>query len=469
MKSILFNSDKMKPERFFLIIAFLFGVSFLVLTPPFQSPDEINHFYKAYQISEGQFVSVKEDQRVGGYIPVSLVKVTELFLGLRWNAASKINSKTILGQFAIPLNEKEKVFVDFPNTAMYSFVSYLPQASIICVLRVFESPPLVLFYGARFFTLLCWIWSVFYVLKIIPFYKWFFVLMTLLPMSVFINMSLSADMVTNSISFILISYLLKLAYEEDRISNKKMAFVYLLVFLLASAKLVYIPVIVLFILIPKEKWHKPSVYYTQGIGLFVFAFATVVMWSMIMAHLYTPYSVYNTQFRDGITLVSCANMYEQLHYILTHGFYIFKVLMHSMKYSFDMYFQGCIGTFGWLDTYLPMSVIHASYAVLFIVACLDGAKAYTLSLYNKCIILSSLLATLFLILVSQHLTWDCVGGDVILTIQGRYFMPVFPLLFLLCYRDKSVQPKIVVWLVMSFSIVILLLTMKVLYERYYIS
>ena len=97
--------------------------------------------------------------------------------------------------------------------------------------------------------------------------------MTLLPMSVFINMSLSADMVTNSISIILIAYLLKLAYEEEQISNKKMIFVYLLVFLLASAKFVYIPVIVLFFLIPKEKWHKPSIYCIQGIGLFIFAFA----------------------------------------------------------------------------------------------------------------------------------------------------------------------------------------------------
>ena len=34
----------LKPHYFFLIVGFIFGTLFLVLTFPFQVPDEVNHF-----------------------------------------------------------------------------------------------------------------------------------------------------------------------------------------------------------------------------------------------------------------------------------------------------------------------------------------------------------------------------------------------------------------------------------------
>jgi len=210
---------KLKPELFFVCFASLFGLIFLILTPPFQVPDEINHFYKAYQVSEGKLLSVKHDDRVGGYIPTSLVKTTEPFLGLRWNKNAKTSFKTISEQFEIPLNPEEKTFVDFPNTSMYSPISYLPQAVSIRFLRSFSLSPLSLFYGARIFTLIFWILSIFLVIRLLPFHKWLFVLISLLPMSLFINMSLSADVASNIISFILIAYLLRMAFSNGPIKR----------------------------------------------------------------------------------------------------------------------------------------------------------------------------------------------------------------------------------------------------------
>ena len=36
-------------------LALLFGSIFVFLIPPFQSPDEPNHFLRAFQVSEGVF------------------------------------------------------------------------------------------------------------------------------------------------------------------------------------------------------------------------------------------------------------------------------------------------------------------------------------------------------------------------------------------------------------------------------
>jgi uncharacterized membrane protein len=85
------------------------------------------------------------------------------FSDLPGNKYAKTNRKIIFEQFKIPLKEEEKIFVDFPNTALYTPVSYLPQSLTIFFLRTFELPPLAIFYGARIVTLLCWIFGIFFV------------------------------------------------------------------------------------------------------------------------------------------------------------------------------------------------------------------------------------------------------------------------------------------------------------------
>ncbi len=469
MKFFNLHLDKLKPELFFVAFASFFGLIVLVLTPPFQIPDEINHFYRAYQISEGQFIAVKKDNRIGGNIPKSVVKITEPFLQLCWNMNSKTNFETIVQQFKTPLEADKKVFVDFPNTGMYSPISYFPQSVSIFVLRKFNFPPLYIFYGARIFTLLFWLFSIFYAIKIIPFYKWFFALTALLPMSLFINMSLSADVVTNLLSFLLIAYVLKLAYFEQHITTKNFIVTLAIAILLASAKLVYIPTILLFLLIPIGKFYNLKKYYTQLIVLFIISFVTALFWSHSMNNLYLPYNNYNEQFRDGATLIKCANMHEQMDYIMKHGLYIWNVFVNSIQHSFDMYYQGYIGTFGWLDTKLPMWFINLSYMILVIVAAMDINKYVKVNLYHKLIIFLSVLITISLILLSQHLTWDCVGGDIIVTIQGRYFIPVFPLLFILFYTKKFYYPPIIVLTVIFFSLISLSFTAYTLYTRYYVT
>ena len=250
LKRILKNLSQVKPSSFFLMVSLITGITFLIITPPFQVPDEINHFYKSYQISDGKFLSETKNDRLGGYIPKSFVETTKPFLGLRWNMNSKANFKTIYHQFSIPLNEDDKIFIDFPNTALYSPVSYLPQAFSIFILKNLNFSPIFIFYGSRLFTLLVWIICIWFAIKITPVYKWLITLLALLPMSIFTNMSISADVVTNILAFLLIAYFLKLAFGDKKIDLKNLLILVGLSVLLASAKLVYSPIILLFMLIP---------------------------------------------------------------------------------------------------------------------------------------------------------------------------------------------------------------------------
>src|SRR4051812_39190254 len=96
--------QKVKPQHFFLLVAIPFGLLFIIINPPFQVPDEPHHFYKAWQISEGQFISLKNNQRVGGYIPKSIEHIATLFSYMTYNSEKmKMKEYSFAGFLKIPL------------------------------------------------------------------------------------------------------------------------------------------------------------------------------------------------------------------------------------------------------------------------------------------------------------------------------------------------------------------------------
>lgn len=459
----------LKPEYFFLVISLAFGIIFLIITPPFQVPDEINHFYRSYQISEGTFVAERFDQRVGGEIPESCVTITKPFLKMRGQMHEKTNFKTIWEQASTPLNERDKIFVDFPNTALYAPVSYAPQAFSIFILRKLNLPPLFIFYGARLFTLLFWVFFIFLSIQIIPIYKWLMVLLALLPMSIYTNMSLSADVITNLLSFLLIALIFKHTLSGKKFEKQDYWLFILLTVLVASAKLVYTPIIILFALIPVNKFKSTRSYFLEFGILLLIGFVTALFWSNYINQLYLTYSDYNPNFRDGIDLIKGADVHKQLNYILSHGLYIFKVFAHSIYRSFSMYYYSYIGTFGWLDTKLPAGVISISYLLIFFIAIVENPKTIKLNLTQRLITLGTFIIIIALVLLSQHLSWDPVGGDRIVTIQGRYLIPALPLLFILLNYSKIHLHTPVIILTIIFTIIILTFSSWKIYSRYYIT
>lgn len=85
----------MTVDKWFLILAITFGILLIIVTPPFQAPDEYNHYYRAIGISNGDLVPIKinksqvvdvydsfpganteiSNQYVGSYISEDVIKV----------------------------------------------------------------------------------------------------------------------------------------------------------------------------------------------------------------------------------------------------------------------------------------------------------------------------------------------------------------------------------------------------------
>jgi len=454
-----------RPERFFLLVGSLFGILFMLFTPPFQVPDEPNHFFRSYQLSEGQLMSVKQDNRVGGVLPVSLEQITNPFMAICWTPTMRSDRKTIMETMKIPLNAKEQAFMDFPNTAMYSPFCYLPQAVGIFVFRIFHASPLGLFYAARLFSLLFWLVLVYYAIKIIPIHKWLMTLIALLPMSVYVSMAISADVPTNAISFLCLAFILRLAYSDEPLTQKSFIQLCLLCFLQVSVKLVYTPILLTVLFIPKQKFKSNKDYLLKAAILAVVIIITAMFWSSSMKSLYTPYDAYNPEFREGKPVIKDADMYRQMDYIKSHGTYILDVFYKSIKGAYDMYAHGYIGTFGWLDTPLPGWLMYSMYLLILVIVIIDGGHA-PMKWWHRCLLLLGFVMAAAGMLLSQHLTWDIVGGESIYTIQGRYLVPFMPLLYFAFYNRLSAK-NIAMILVMAGSFFSLSYSLMMIYARYF--
>jgi uncharacterized membrane protein len=69
------------------------------------------------------------------------------------------------------------------------------------------------------------------------------------------------------------------------------------------------------------------------------------------------------------------------------------------------------------------------------------------------------------------MTWSPIGGDWIEGVQGRYFIPIAPLFFLLFY-NKKIKWKFFesyIYIIVYFAVIIsLLITLKTVFDRYYV-
>jgi uncharacterized membrane protein len=493
------------PERVFLFLALCYGTVLLLITPPFQAPDEPNHFYRAYQISEGRFTAVKQfppvltpaqkaerdrevrDLRrslakgdaeavlkasqdlkytggVGGFLPESLVATAKAFFRLL-NPENRQNVRDIFRLLALPLNGDSRLFVHFPNTALYSPIPYLPQAFGIALGKILHSSPLALMYWGRIANLFFWVFLVYLSIKIIPVCKWLLFLLALMPMSLFQAASLSADSFTNGISFLLISVFLRYAFDEScscRLYISTIA-IFVISLLLSLSKQAYFLMPLLFLLIPVDKIGTKRKFYAIFSLLCLLNVSAILLWTLVADVYKDIYTLYNA-------IIPTLSAEKQTLYVVSHPLQYCKVLAMTFMQSGRHFMDSFVGQLGWLDTDLP-ELFRVSYIVMLFAAVLSERREnIVFSLKQRGIILATLLMSILVISTLAFIGWTPVGGRII-NVQGRYFIPVSPLFFLLFYKRKirlnlnSIGAQLTI---LCYSLFSLTYTAYVIIKRYYI-
>lgn len=449
------------PEWLYLLTSILFGTAFVCLTPPFQAPDENAHFLRALQISEGRIVSVKSGNATGDYLPSSVLAFVEHFRSMRFNPDVKTTAAHILASGEFQIDEQDRVFVGFSNAAIHPPLTYLPQASGMFLARQFTGRLLILFYAGRCLNLATATLLIFYAIRLTPMGKWVFTILALTPMAVFLTASLSSDATTNGFSFLLIAYVLRCAAgDEHSLTLANVLRLAVLGCAVGLSKQAYFLLPTCYLLIPATKLASRWNYWFGFVLVVGATFLSVAAWAIILRGIYSP--------ADAMVGM---NPRLQIQFIVTHPFEFVQATLRTIGQA-PMYLHQYIGVLGWLDTRLPRWVVLAEIIVIAVVCLADTTLHLKLWQCLSAVSIAVLVAGTVTVII--YLTWEPVGSNVI-HLQGRYFIPIGPLLGLAISGLKAAlfptpsRTTSVGQMITSVAVTgLLVATFYAVYERYFV-
>ncbi len=449
-----------KAENFFVVLAAAFGVFFAFINPPLQECDGVTHLYRSMDVSYGNvfspIITVSHEEGVI-HIPQNMDGGLFRQLPVNSGAGGSYVSQLQAQSFS---NETQKMQYsgNIPSFAYY------PQAIGLGIGRIFH----VSIYGsivlARLFNLLAYVVILYFAIKKMPVYKTFMTVLAVMPLSLYQAASCSQDSVLNGLVFLFIALCCHYAFKEEKVLTWK--HVLPLGFILAGLfiiKYVYVCLGLLVFLIPQKKFGSKKAYWTA------FVIALLPLAALGGYHmLHTAAGV------SGMQAVSEETNMTQTENLLAHPLYFVKVLKDTFLMLTTFYLQS-LYILGALDCGIVVLYVTGPCYLLG-VALLDagrdcGLNQIVYSKKNRMLFAMAFFITVFLIFLGLYIADSVanpVGAGVVAGVQGRYFIPLFPLLFLAFHSNglrctiKEYEFK-----VCGISAVMLLYTAWAVFGSYY--
>lgn len=373
------------------------GAVYFWMCPLGMAPDETNHFYRAYEVSCGGWASqhMGEDGVGGNYLPAALQDYH--------NPNAEIDTEDIAE-------------LHYGNTALYAPVSYLPQAVGIRIARMFTGNVVKIFYAGRLggflaSMLLC-LWAIY----LMPFGKKILFLVMAFPMSMQEMASLAPDGFTIALSMAFLAYIFRIRCRKEAIGKKEMVLVGLMGIVIALCKIVYVVLLLLVFLLPREKFTGKKQAMLFQFGIPGAAFAMNLIWLKISAG-------YLIEFMPGVS------SREQVKYVLGDLPNYCVVVMKTLWMWGVDWVQCMVGRLlGALNVEIS-GIVWMGLLVMFVYeVCNCRQMAWKAGRKDWMVFIFIFLSGSALICTSIYVQWTAVASDTIAGVQGRYFTPILPCL-----------------------------------------
>lgn len=405
-----------------LILGALGSLPLVLLTPPFQVPDEVQHFYRAYQLSEFQIRAEVRNGVSGGTLPVSLQRLVTSSVytqdALAYPATPAPLGKT-LKLASIPLDSSTRAFVAFPGSAFYSPLPYLPQVAGIALGRAIGLGPLGLLYMGRLFNCLAALALIALAVGAIPFAEEFVILVALLPMSLYLYASLSADAAVISCSLAFTALSLS-ASKRGEWKTWEFVAAAVAAAVFCSVKPVYAPLLLAGMVPGLFQSNKAARVTRSHAILLVIAVGAAAGWLLFTRSSMT-------------TPLSGAHPSVQISLVLHHPLLLIRAIVHTFTFNnLLLFYVQTVGAFGWLTVSLRPGVAYLLPLAGLLFVCIVGVRDPADSEGQRAALpalwyLALVLASAFLIMTAMYLMYAVVGGDAVPGVQGRYFIPLLVL------------------------------------------
>lgn len=405
----------------FLPVSLIVGVFYMFIMPPFTIPDEGSHFVTAYSLSTKMMGDYDDNNPV---------------LSRREDSLNEYGDSASIYTYQYVLSDVFKYSGDRENTGSLAVGGFVmdepilmkaPAAVGITLARLLGLSFTGMIYMGRFFNLLFCSLCIAIAIRLMPFRKEMMFVMGMLPISMQQRSSYSYDGPVFALLFLLIAYVLKLIYQEKKLGIKDYIVLTLATIFIIPVKAVYFVVSLMILLVPGEnfknrKWEcgtkilfpLVSVIYTVGINI------ARVLWVSGGAQADAGY---------GIPLSKALSD-------IPHVFYLFWGSMHS---KLGFYIDSTLGTWLGKGEYVFTSEFTLAIFLMIGLSLItnDGRRIPD---KMRVIYILIFLMSVGMSFASMLLGWTSWDSEFIDGVQGRYIVPVLPLM-LMCVPTVGIKEK----------------------------
>lgn len=412
VKFVILNK-KLEFHKKYFFVALYIGLFFMILTPFGNGADELSHFQRIYEISNGHFFTPFDGEE---QIPESIENYIK---------APKKNSEFSYAEFKTymfsKLEPENKIDVKYAwvNTSLYAPIQYIPQTIGVFIGRILNLPIGVIGYLGRICGFIAWLLITTYAIKIVPNKKVFFATIMLLPIGIGYAVCLSGDTILNAAVLILICYIYKLWECKNKINKKEYYTIFMLSAIISLCKVVYLPIILAILFIPTECFKdKKDKFKKLGVIISVSGILALTWYKISSIYLNGYYGKSS----------------GQIEYILKNPIEYIAIMIRTIARYFLVFMQ--------YSSRVDMPPIISFAFWMITIMCLFASKSETRNITKKqklwyiFIAISTTILIETAIYVQFTAMTVSVGSQVVDGIQSRYFIPIIILAGLVVNKKR---------------------------------
>lgn len=428
---ILGKKTRWKPEFVFLGCFITLAVASISLMP-FTTPDAQAQFYRAYEISQGKFItkvdqySKTESDTIQG---VSYFDGDITVEGYDEQSGSYL--ETLINSLNRTVDNGKVTKLSYTNMSSYSPIGFLPSALGILAARIISDSFWLQVYFARIFNLTFAGVVLFFCVKYMPVNKNLIIYSCFSPTLVELYSSMSPDVVVFATCVALITYICIL---REGTRNANPIVLTILCLCLALEKIVYLPLCGLIYLIPVSSYPSKRKYLLISTGVVLLSIAVNLAWLRVA-------STYLIEYNKGV------DAHAQVSGILSNpARYAYTCIFTALTYG-DGWIRELGGSFissadGTASPYVLSLLFIIVYSSLLFDG--DGVKQ-TFFVREKMYIGVIIFINVLLIFTSLYVQWTAAGSSIIDGIQGRYFLPLVPIATLIVVSNTRQPVRSSLW------------------------
>ena len=399
-------------QKIFLVVGSVLGIMYLLAIPMGRVPDECTHFWKVYSVSQGDFLTEKQDDTNGNYVPKNLITFANEF------------RKGGYGQLAEKITEQPAEEQMFLRNIGSSPIDYAPHIVGMVTGRILHLPILISLYLARLFGLITCIAIIYFCIKYIPILKKTLFFFACFPMTMQLLVGIDYDGMILCSAMAIITLILHFIYNPTT-KLKKSHYILAAIFclLLTNVKPVYFPICALLFFIPttcfKSKKQK------------IFSIITILLITVGAFLLWSAFSVVMEAQGE-------ANSSEQIQFILSNPVRFSGILVQNIFNMPDVYLTR-LSYLEWLDVSTD-KLYQIGTIVFFIILCIEARlnPAEQISKKFRIATLAVVIASAVLVFIAMYIQHTAVGQDIIEGVQTRYLFPLLITVPMICMPTVSV-------------------------------